>query len=167
MTRDDVIRMALECGMDAMIGAVKDGKYEPKVNALKSSIPVEWLEQFAEIVRNAERRKHQADIEMWKAQAAQAERWRGMAHARHGDGQKVVQEIQREAAAYEREACAQLCDSLVDDKEAKRSAKRVDDAIANGDQEDQLQAMRHNLTVSTFNAGIKSCASSIRKRGKE
>lgn len=55
-----------------------------------------------------ERRKHQEDIEFWKAQAATAEKWRGMALAKDPlqPGQ-VVQEIQREAMELEREACAQ------------------------------------------------------------
>ena len=33
-----------------MIGTVRDGKYIPKVNALKNSVPVEWLEDFAKLV---------------------------------------------------------------------------------------------------------------------
>ena len=59
MTRDDIIRMARSVGMDPMVGTMRDGKYEPKVNALKSSVPVEWLESFAALVaadaRTAER----------------------------------------------------------------------------------------------------------------
>lgn len=50
MTRDDIIRMARSAGMDPMVGTMRDGKYEPKVNALKSSVPVEWLESFAALV---------------------------------------------------------------------------------------------------------------------
>lgn len=50
MTRDDIIRMAREAGMDPMVGTIRDGKYVPKVNALKHSVPVEWLESFAELV---------------------------------------------------------------------------------------------------------------------
>ncbi len=56
-SRDEVIRLAREAGMDAMVGSVRDGKYEPKVNALKSSVPVEWLEEFAALVAAAEREK--------------------------------------------------------------------------------------------------------------
>lgn len=55
MNREEVIRMAAEAGMDAMPGTIRDGKYEPKVNALKSSVPVEWLERFAYLVAAAER----------------------------------------------------------------------------------------------------------------
>ena len=55
MNREDVIRMAKEAGMDAMPGTIRDGKYEPKVNALKSSVPVEWLERFASLVSADER----------------------------------------------------------------------------------------------------------------
>lgn len=59
-----------------------------------------------------ERRKHQADIEAWKAEAATAERWRGMALAKDPmQPGKAVQEIQREAMEREREACAKLADA--------------------------------------------------------
>lgn len=56
-----------------------------------------------------ERRKHQADIEAWKAEAATAEKWRGMALAKDPmQPGKAVQELQREAMEREREACADL-----------------------------------------------------------
>lgn len=55
MTRDEIIAMARDAGMDAMVGRTLDGKYEPKVNALKSSVPVEWLERFAALVASRER----------------------------------------------------------------------------------------------------------------
>lgn len=94
MNKDDVIRMARDAGMESL-----------------SLIDVGYLERFAELVAAAERRKHQADIEAWKAQAAMAEKWRALALAKDPmQPGKVVQEIQREAAAYEREACAQLCE---------------------------------------------------------
>lgn len=105
MTRDDIIRMAREAGIE-----VHERKQEARfgMDALIGADSTEKLQRMCELAAAAERRKHQADIEAWKAQAAMAEKWRGMAHARHGDGQKVVQEIQREAAAVEREACAKL-----------------------------------------------------------
>lgn len=65
----------------------------------------------------AERQKQQADIERWKAEAATAEKWRGIACAKHGDG-RTVQIIQQEAAAAEREACALVC-------EAKDTGRRL------------------------------------------
>ena len=55
MTRDDIIRMGREVGMDPMVGTVRNGKYEPKVNALKHSVPVEWLENLVELVTTTER----------------------------------------------------------------------------------------------------------------
>lgn len=110
MKKDELLEIAREAGFltGEMTGG--DGYKFPLIQPVQGNNCVVEVDQLIEIVRNAERRKHQADIESWKAQAAQAEKWRGMAHARHGDGQKVVQEIQREAAAYEREACAQLCE---------------------------------------------------------
>lgn len=58
-----------------------------------------------------ERQKHLSDIETWKAKAAEAEKWRAMALAKDPmQPGKAVQEIQREAAEKEREACASICD---------------------------------------------------------
>lgn len=95
MNREDVIRMAREAGL---------------VHSAAWAVGTAYFERFAALVAAAERRKHQADIEHWKAQAAQAEKWRGMAHARHCDSKKVVQEIQCEAMEREREACALACE---------------------------------------------------------
>lgn len=93
MNREEVIRMATEAGL-----------LEP--GYIHGNTVIAELERFAALVAAAERRKHQADIEHWKAQAAQAEKWCGMAHARHCDSKKVVQEIQREAMERERENIA-------------------------------------------------------------
>lgn len=81
MTREDVIRMARE----AEIIDFRDEADDPHVAQM-----VDFLMRFAALVAAAERRKHQEDIEHWKAQAAQAEKWRGMAYARHCDSTKVV-----------------------------------------------------------------------------
>lgn len=103
MNREEVIRMAREAGL--LVNPLLEN-----YAVLVDGFPVE-IERFAELVAAAERRKHQSDIEHWKAQAAQAEKWRGMAHARHCDSQKVVQEIQREAMELERDACAIACEA--------------------------------------------------------
>ena len=69
MTRDDIIHMGREVGIDPMVGTVRNGKYEPKVNALKHSVPVEWLESFAELVAATEREKIAAmilDTKEWR-----------------------------------------------------------------------------------------------------
>lgn len=55
MSRDDIIRMAREAGMDANTGSIVDGERRPAINALKNSVPVEWLERFAALVAAAER----------------------------------------------------------------------------------------------------------------
>lgn len=128
MNREDLIRMALEAGMQANVS--KDA-----VNALGNSVPVQWLDRFAELVAEADRRKHQADIEHWKAKAAQAKKWRGMAHARHCDSEKVVQEIQREAMELERDAWPNLqpvidwLENGCDPKEAAKELRLHSDAI--------------------------------------
>lgn len=128
MNREDVISMAREAGIE----------FHERKNHLRIGTDIlfgddstEKLERFAALVTAAERRKHQADIEHWKAQAAQAEKWRGMAHARHCNGEKVVQEIQRKAMELEREACAKLCESRYmgdnnrEDVEAKACAAAI------------------------------------------
>lgn len=108
MTRDDVIRWAREAGIE-----VHDRKQEVRfgMDALIGADSTEKLQRMCELAAAAERRKHQADIELWKGEAAKAEKWRGMALAKDPmQPGKAVQEIQREAAAAEREACAQVCD---------------------------------------------------------
>lgn len=69
------------------------------------------------------------------------------------------------AAAAEREACAVACEQKTDHKEAAKAKKSVADACAEKDQKRELNALRHELTVSTFNAGIAACAKAIRARG--
>lgn len=70
-------------------------------------------------------------------------------------------------ASAEREACAKVCDSFVDLAEAERAKLRTDYARSAGDEEDELRAMRNELTVSTFNAGISKCAAAIRARSQK
>lgn len=98
MTQDEIISMAREAG--AGIGT--SGRW---------LVTQDELQRFAALVATAERRKHQADIERWKAEAATAEKWRGLALSKDGDG-RCVQRIQQEAAEKEREACAKLCDDM-------------------------------------------------------
>jgi len=57
--------------------------------------------------------KMQAELERLRELAATAEKWRGIASARHGDG-RTVAEIQNEARAEEREACARVCEEHPD-----------------------------------------------------
>ncbi len=87
---DEVLRMAREAGMDAMVGTVRDGKYEPKVNALKHSVPVEWLEQFAVLTI--------ADFLQRALQYVTNDATRAAVVA--------------EAVAAEREACAKVCEDM-------------------------------------------------------
>ena len=56
MNRDDIIRMARQAGVKACCGRTdKSGKHHPTVNALFSTVPVQWLEQFANLVASEER----------------------------------------------------------------------------------------------------------------
>jgi hypothetical protein len=63
----DIIKLAREAGMKASIGKTdKQGNYHPNVNALFSSVPIEWLERFAELVAaplKAENEALKADAE--------------------------------------------------------------------------------------------------------
>lgn len=82
------------------------------------------VERFAALVAAdaaaKERKKHQADIELWKGEAAKAEKWRAVALAKDPmHPGKAVQLIQCEAAAYEREACAQACEEVAQENRAK------------------------------------------------
>ena len=98
MNREEVIRMATEAGL-----------LEP--GYIHGNTVIAELERFAALVAAAERRKHQADIERWKAKAAQSEKWRALALCKDPmQPGKVVQEIQREAMETEREACAQIAE---------------------------------------------------------
>ena len=109
MTRDDIIRMAREAGFDQ-----RNPWCEVVVrHSNGSSVGVlDRLEAFAALVASAERRKHQADIERWKEAAVTAEKWRAMALSKDEcSGGRTVQRIQQEAAAAEREACAQVCET--------------------------------------------------------
>lgn len=103
MTQDDIIKFAREAGF---------------VWSLLQVVDKHRMERFAALVATAERRKYQADIERWKAEAATAEKWRGLALSKEGDG-RCVERIQQEAAEKEREACAALCDDMVQEEEGK------------------------------------------------
>lgn len=109
MNRDEVILMAREAGFQTGVVHGPDGNPAyPLVQPVGHGCMVE-LERFASLVAAAERRKHQSDIEAWKAEAATAEKWRGMALAKDPmHPGKAVQEIQRESMEREREACAKL-----------------------------------------------------------
>lgn len=124
MTREDVIRMAREA--DEGHAGMECEKFGGGI------VSVSTLERFAALVATAERKKHQADIEHWKAQAAQAEKWRALALSKDKrNPAKIVQKIQREAMELERDACAKVCearyigDNNREDMEAKACAAAI------------------------------------------
>ena len=58
MTKEEILSMAKEAGMKASIGKTdKQGNYHPNVNALFSSVPIEWLERFADLVAEKQRKE--------------------------------------------------------------------------------------------------------------
>lgn len=135
MNREDVIRWAREAEMDAMVGRMRDGKYEPKVNALKKSVSVEWLERFAGLAIAAERQKRR-----------EAE---GMAECMDMVRQDLIEagiidksvppmmvpeavvSTLRSRVEVEREACAKVCEARFmgdlnrEDEEARRCAEAI------------------------------------------
>lgn len=106
MTRDEIIALALETG------AIFNEEHGTE---LAVALGRERIVQLVEAAIAQDRKKHQADIERWKGEAAKAEKWRGLALAKDGDG-RTVQVLQAEARAEEREACARL---VLDTKEWK------------------------------------------------
>lgn len=124
MNREDVIRMAREA--DEGHAGMECEQFGGGI------VSVSTLERFAALVAAAERRKHQADIEQWKAQAAQSEKWRALALSKDKrNPAKIVQKIQREAMELERDACAKVCearylgDNNREDMEAKACAAAI------------------------------------------
>lgn len=105
MERDEVLRLAREAGVFESV-------------PLPQLLP---LERFAALVAAAERIKHQAGIQRLTTLANTAEKWRGIAMARDGDG-RTVQEVQAEAVAAEREACAKVCDEQASEPECPERA---------------------------------------------
>ena len=142
MTEDEIISMA------HVVGVVEFLYSNPHL-----SDAFEFLQRFAALVSAAERRKHQADIERWKTEAATAEKWRGLALSKEGDG-RTVQRIQQEAAALEREACAALAD---------RAA-----AESNATYEECVSARDPNLGLVAAGAReqAKKLSEAIRARGQ-
>lgn len=129
MTKDDVISWARLVGIE-----VHERKQQARVglDVLFGDDSTGKLQRMCYLAAAAERRKHQADIEAWKAEAATAEKWRALALAKDPmQPGKAVQEIQREAAAAEREACAQVLCGAADglEPEGKRT-NQVDRHVA-------------------------------------
>lgn len=132
MTRDDVLQLAREAGLHVFA----DGEIGP---ARTGSVSDGYF-KFAALVEAAERIKHQSEIQRLTALANTAEKWRGIAMARDGDG-RTVQQVQAEARADEREACAKVCDELV-------SPSRISDP------------------GRSWITGTNDCAAAIRARGR-
>lgn len=131
MTRDEVLRLAREAGLQVFA----DGEIGP---ARTGSVSDGYF-KFAALVADAERIKYQSEIQRLTELANTAEKWRGIAMARDGDG-RTVQQVQAEARAAEREECAQICDELV-------SPSRLSDP------------------ARSWMTGTTDCAAAIRARG--
>lgn len=71
--------------------------------------------------QEVERIKHQAEIQRMTTLANTAKKWRGIAMSRDG---RTVQEVQAEAVAAEREACAKIAN-----KQGTSSGQRIAENI--------------------------------------
>ena len=158
--RDTINSLALECGAAEFYPARQS---EPAFTDKEKKVPQNYLvgygflECFAQLVTQKavedERKKNQADIELWKAEAAKAELWRGRCLSMdHGDG-RTVQQIQAEAVAIEREACARI-----NSEKSHRLAQEAEQAAEEGD---------HDTCASNQAAAflLSVCAARIRARG--
>lgn len=96
MTLEEVVRLAQEAGL-------ANGDYVTAHPLARDVL------KFAELVAATERAKYRGEIQRLTELANTAEKWRGIATARGGDG-RTVQQVQDEARVEEREACAKLCD---------------------------------------------------------
>lgn len=150
MEISDEFVLALAKEADAfMKGRVTIG---PGGTAFGTAQLVAYTKMVAQKAAEAERKKHQADIELWKAEAAKAELWRGRCLSMdHGDG-RTVQQIQAEAVEAEREACA-----AINDEKSDRLAQEAESALSEGDRDTctSNRAAAHLLLV---------CAARIRAR---
>ena len=140
--------MLSDAQIDEIFNAMPDGP----AGFLKSWGYRQFARAVAQKAVEAERKKHQADIELWKAEAAKAELWRGRCLSMdHGDG-RTVQQIQAEAVGAEREACA-----AINDEKSDRLAQEAESALSEGDRDTctSNRAAAHLLLV---------CAARIRAR---
>lgn len=69
----------------------------------------------------------------------------------------TAEDIER-AVQSERERCAAACRTVLDMKEEARAEQQT--RTAKG-LDDELRALRHYSTVSTFNAGVRRCIAAI------
>lgn len=96
MNQEDILKMAREAGFKAnsfspVIARHSNGSFvdmRPEVECFAALVAAKAAQD--------ERQKHQADIDRWKGEAAKAEKWRGLALAKDGDG-RTVQRVQQEA----------------------------------------------------------------------
>jgi len=88
-----------EINVDGWSDALPDGVYKV------------YTERHVQELLSETRRKYQAEAERWKAEAAWAEKWRGMALTHVKVDHCVATALRREGANAEREACAQACDA--------------------------------------------------------
>lgn len=100
MTRDDILRMAREAGVAGL---------HPSMGIREADLIA--IERFSELVAAKVRQERAQEIEELRGKANYAEKWRGLATAKNGDG-RIVAEIEqekRDAVLAEREACAKVC----------------------------------------------------------
>lgn len=114
MTRYEIISMAREAGVAGL---------HPSMGIREADLIA--IERFAELVAAEERKSIAIEMQQLRDAAVTAEKWRGIAVARDGDG-RTVSTIEREAAAAERKACADL---IADMRRSIRTVSAVHSAM--------------------------------------
>lgn len=108
MTQDDMIRWAREAQLPESLVAHPGVKFA--------------MQKAYAAGQAAERQILLSEIQRLTSLANTAEKWRGIALSRDGDG-RTVQQVQEEARAEEREACALECIEIANDENITPSAE--------------------------------------------
>lgn len=123
------------------------------------------LEQGAQIQKliillETNQKAYLTELEALRDKASWAEKWRGIAVARDGDG-RTVQTVQDEAIAKERKACAHLAAHFTGSYEAGQEGKAISEAIlARGaDERTAAEAELDALRAEIIELKSKACTS--------
>lgn len=118
VTTKDALQHAKD--LETAIGEIGNGKRKA------SKMPMEPLIALVQFVRDSH--SNAAELEELRYKACTAEKWRGMALAKDGDG-RTVQAVQTEARDEERKACENIAEHFTGSYEAGQEGKAIAAAI--------------------------------------
>lgn len=84
-----------------------------------------------------------------------------MRDGKHGHYETMFRVVREEVEA-ERERCATICESRIDDREQARAALAAAKALAEGSTRDKIGRLSHEGTVHLYNRTLQRCADEIR-----